>query len=313
MGLRSWFSRASSTESGSSGSSGEVLFDDDFQRKLEMLSLVSRRVVAGRTRAERRSRKKGSGVEFADHRNYVPGDDIRFVDWNVYQRFGRLLVRLFEEQEDLSVYFLVDTSASMAFGEGQKFDQARRLAAALAYVALAHLDRVTMVSVGAGQQQRMPTTRGKARIFQVLDFLRRLDAQGETNLEESMKTFVAQHKRRGVAVLLSDLYDPAGFEAGINVLRFNRFEPYVVHLVDPSDGRPAIRGDVRLTDCETGAFRDATVSAGIRARFAHAWAEYQQGVEHFCAARQVPYFAADVGAPFDDLVLRVFREGGFLR
>jgi uncharacterized protein (DUF58 family) len=313
VGLRDWFTRSARSGPARSSGSGPLLFDDDFQRKLEMLSLVSRRVVAGRTRAERRSSKKGSGVEFADHRNYVPGDDIRFVDWNVYQRFGRLLVRLFEEQEDLSVYFLVDTSASMGFGDGLKFDQARRLAAALAYVALAHLDRVTMVSVGAGQQQRMPTTRGKARIFQVLDFLRRLESAGETNLEDSMKTFVAQHKRRGVAVLLSDLYDPAGFEAAINVLRFNRFEPYVVHLVDTADGRPAIRGDVRLTDCESGAYRDATISSGIRARFARAWAEYQQGVEHFCGARHVPYFAADVETPFDDLVLRVFRQGGFLR
>src|SRR6478752_7785031 len=102
-----------------------ALFDDEFQRKLEMLALVSRRVFAGRLRAERRSKKKGSGVEFADHRDYVPGDDIRSIDWNVYRRFGRLLVRLYEEEEDLSIYFLLDCSASMGFGGGQKFDQAR--------------------------------------------------------------------------------------------------------------------------------------------------------------------------------------------
>src|SRR3954447_7063782 len=123
------------------------LFDDDFQRKLETLAIVSRRVFAGRMRAERRSKKKGSGQEFADHRDYVPGDDFRFVDWNVYQRFGKLLVRLYEEEEDLGITFIMDCSASMAFGNGKKFDQARRLAAALAYVGLANLDRVAAYGV----------------------------------------------------------------------------------------------------------------------------------------------------------------------
>src|SRR5690349_19492821 len=141
------------------------LFDDEFQRKLEMLALVSRRVFAGRLKAERRTRKKGSGVEFADHRDYAPGDDIRSVDWNVYQRFGRLLVRLYEEEEDLSIYFLLDCSSSMGFGGKEKFDQARRLVAALAYVGLANLDRVTLVAVTDSVIQRIPATRGKGRIF----------------------------------------------------------------------------------------------------------------------------------------------------
>ncbi len=125
------------------------LFDDEFQRKLETLAIVSRRVFAGRMRAERRTKKKGSGIEFADHRDYAAGDDFRYVDWNVYQRFGRLLVRLYEEEEDLSIYFIVDCSTSMGFGDGKKFDQARRLAAALAYVGLANLDRVTIVASDA--------------------------------------------------------------------------------------------------------------------------------------------------------------------
>src|SRR5882672_11747021 len=134
------------------------LFDDDFQKKLETLAIVSRRVVAGRMRAERRSKKKGSGVEFADHRDYAPGDDFRFVDWNVYQRFGKLLVRLYEEEEDLQISFIVDCSASMAFGTGQKLDQARRLCAALAYVGLANLDRVAAFGVSDEVIGQMPPT-----------------------------------------------------------------------------------------------------------------------------------------------------------
>ncbi|MBX3128987.1 MAG: DUF58 domain-containing protein [Polyangiaceae bacterium] len=289
------------------------LFDEDFQKKLETLAIVSRRVFAGRMRAERRTKKKGSGIEFADHRDYAPGDDFRYVDWNVYQRFGRLLVRLYEEEEDLSVYFIVDCSTSMGFGDGRKFDQARRLCAALAYVALANLDRVTIVSATDSIVARMPTTRGKGRIFKVFDFLRRAEPSGVTDLQDSLKTFVAQHKRRGLAVLISDLYDPAGFEQGINVLRYNKFEPYVLHIVDPQEAKPALRGDVRIYDCETGDEREVTVTPKLLERMERAWNEYLLDVERFCTSRQVPYFVADVDTPFDELVLSVFRRGGFLR
>lgn len=289
------------------------LFDDEFQRKLEMLSLVSRRVFAGRLRAERRSKKRGSGVEFADYRDYVPGDDFRTIDWNIYQRFSRLLVRLYEEEEDLGIYFLVDASTSMGFGGGKKLDQARRLCAALAYVGLANLDRVTIVALSDRVVSRMPTTRGKARIFKVFEFLSSIRPTGQTDLREALGTFVAQHKRRGLAVLLSDLYDPAGFEGGINVLRYNKFEPYVIHVVDPRDGRPDLKGDVRLYDCETGEEREVTVTEALLRRMERALIEYRESVERFCTARQVPYFPADTERPFEELVLDLFRKGGFLR
>ncbi len=289
------------------------LFDDEFQRKLEMLALISRRVFAGRLRADRRSKKKGSGVEFADHRDYAPGDDFRQIDWGVYQRFGKLLVRLYEEEEDLSIYFIVDCSASMAFGGGRKFDQAKRLAAALAYLGLANLDRVTIVGVTDQMVSRMPTTRGKGRIFKAFQFLRELETGGATNLKEALETFVAQHKRRGLAVLISDLYDPGGFEGGINVLRYAKFEPYALHVVDKSDAQPGFKGDVMLYDCETGEEREVTVTPALLERIHDAYGDYRAAIERYCVSRQVPYFAADVDMPFDELVLKVFRSGGFLR
>jgi uncharacterized protein (DUF58 family) len=316
MGLLEVFRRAASPLSRRSErprAQHKDLFDDEFQRKLEMLAVVSRRVFAGRMRAERRTKKKGSGLEFADHRDYVAGDDFRYVDWNVYRRFGRLLVRLYEEEEDLSIYFIVDCSTSMSFNDGRKFDQARRLCAALAYVGLANLDRVTIVGVSDEVVARMPTTRGKARIFKVFEFLRTLEPTGTTDLRESLKTFVAQHKRRGLAVLISDLYDPAGFEGGINMLRFNKFEPYVLHIVDPVEARLKLKGDVRIYDCETGDEREVTVTDKLLERMERAWLEYREQIERFCTSRQVPYFVADVEASFDELVLRVFRRGGFLR
>ncbi|MCC6213475.1 MAG: DUF58 domain-containing protein [Polyangiaceae bacterium] len=290
-----------------------ALFDDDFQRRLESLALVSRRVFAGRLRAERRTRKKGSGVEFADHRDYVPGDDFRAVDWNVYQRFGRLLVRLHEEEEDLSIHLLLDRSESMGFGGGKKLAQAKRLVAALAYVGLAHLDRVGIVALDDRVARQLPPTRGKGRIFRVFRFLAGIEAGGRTDLGEALRTFVAQHRRRGLAVLVSDLYDPAGFERGINTLRYHGFEPYVLHVVDRADARPDVSGDVRVQDCETGDEREVTVTAPLLEKLGRAWVDYQAEIAHFCLAHRVPYLVADADLPFDEIVLRVLRRGGFLR
>jgi uncharacterized protein (DUF58 family) len=289
------------------------LFDDEFQRKLEYLALVSRRVFAGRLRAERRTKKSGSGVEFADHRDYQPGDDFRTLDWSAYQRFERLLVRLYEEEEDLAIYFILDTSASMKFGDGQKLRYAKKVVAALAYVGLANLDRVSIVTTSDRVMERMPETRGKARIFKAFRFLREVDAEGTTDLGEAMKKFVAQNKRRGLAVLVSDLYDPRGFEKGINVLRYNKFDPFVVHVVDRDEGKPKLHGDVLVYDCETGDEREVTVTGKVLQRFGEAYAAYLAEIDRFCATHQVPFVTAPVDVAFDELILRVFRRGGFLR
>ena len=291
----------------------DELFDDEFQRKLEYLALVSRRVFSGRLRAERRTKKTGSGVEFADHRDYQPGDDFRTLDWNVYQRFGRLLVRLYEEEEDLAIYFILDASASMAFGQGRKAAYAKKVVAALAYVGLANLDRVSIVTTTDRVLDRLPETRGKARIFKTFRFLREVQSTGATDLGDAMKTFVAQNKRRGLAVLVSDLYDPSGFERGINVLRYNKFDPFVVHIVDPAEAKPKLHGDVLVYDCETGDEREVTVTARMLERYAAAYAQYLAEIERFCTTHQVPYAAASVDVPFDEMILRMFRRGGFLR
>ena len=288
------------------------LFDDEFQRKIEYLAIVSRRVFAGRMRAERKTRKTGSGIEFADHRDYVAGDDFRYLDWNVYQRFGRLLLRLFEEEEDLSIYLILDASSSMGFGDGQKLAYAKRIVAALAYIGLANLDRVTIVTTTDRVLSRMPQTRGKQRIFRVFDFLRETPAHGKTDLGEALKVFVSQHKRRGLAVLVSDLYDPTGFEHGINALRYNKFEPFVLHLVDPKDASPSMRGDVRIYDCETGEEREVTVTPRVLEKYREAHEQYLLDVQAFCTRKQVSYAQADIAVPFEEMVLRFLRRGGIV-
>src|SRR6185503_18041170 len=314
MGVLDLFKRRTSPLSRklAAGGDSEDLFDDEFQRKLDYLAMVSRRVFSGAMRAERRTKKTGSGVEFADHRDYTVGDDFRYLDWSAYQRFDRLLIRLYEEEEDLSIYFILDSSSSMAFGDGEKLRQAKRLTAALAYVGLANLDRIAIVTATDEISGRMQSTRGKARIFRIFRFLRDVQADGLTDLGEAMKTFVAQHKRRGLAVLLTDLYDPRGFEKGINVLRYNKFEPFVLHIVDPSEARPDLKGDVRVYDCETGEEREVTVTAKVLERYGQAYNEYLDEAQRFCTSRQVSYFRADVNIPFDELILRVFRRGGIL-
>ncbi len=310
MGIRSFIRRVSLPPPSVRGE--DDLFDDDFQRKLEYLAIVSRRVFAGRMRAERKTRKSGSGIEFADHRDYVPGDDFRYLDWNVYQRFGRLLLRLFEEEEDLSIYLILDASSSMGFGQNKKIAYGKRLVAALAYIGLANLDRVAIVTTTDRVLNRMPSTRGKQRIFRVFQFLRETHADGTTDLAAALKVFVNQHKRRGIAVLVTDLYDPAGFEHGINTLRYNKFEPFVIHLIDRTDASPPLRGDVRIYDCETGDERELTVTQKVLDKYREAYEEHLQQVQSFCTRKQVPYVPAEINVPFEEMILRVLRRGGIV-
>lgn len=289
------------------------LFDEEFLRKLSTLALMSRRAISGVRRGERRSKKRGSGVEFADHRPYVPGDDIRFLDIGVYQRFGKLLLRLFEEEEDLSIYFLIDTSLSMATHDSAKLNQAVQVAAALAYVGLSGLDRVSVITLGEKVSGRLPATRGKQRVFRVLEFLSEIEAEGRTNLGQALKSFIAQNKRRGMAVLLSDLFDPEGFEAGINVLRFNKFDPVVIQLVDERDHDGKLTGDLRLVDVETGEGREVSMNPQVQRKLLEETRKRQADIERFCASRGVPHFPVSVTTPFDEVVLSVLRAGGLLR
>jgi uncharacterized protein (DUF58 family) len=293
-----------------------VEFDEQFLKKLEYLYVVAKKVFVGRIRAERRSRKTGSGVEFADHRNYAAGDDLRYLDWSVYGRLDKLLLRMFEEEEDLHIYLLIDSSASMR--ANGKLDYAERICAALAYIGLAKLDRVSIIPIRSDGDdapplgERLPPMRGKANIFKVFHFLSALAPQGKTRLSRALESFVHQTKRRGLAVVVSDFYDPEGYEEGLNLLRNHRFEPTVLQLWSRAEARPTARGDLEIVDVETGASREVTVSERQLAAFARAHEAYCAALESFCATRAIPYYRADVAVPFEELVLRMFREGGFL-
>lgn len=289
------------------------LFDENFLKKLEYLHVVSRKIFSGKLRAERRGRRLGSGIEFADHRDYAPGDDFRYIDWNVYGRMSRLLLRLFEEEEDLFIFLLVDASKSMMVGEPVKFDYARRVTAALAYVALANLDRVTVLPFADGLKPALSPRRGKAQIFRVFDFLAAVSPGGETDMEASFRAFAAQTKRRGLAVIVSDFFDPRGCERALKLLAHNRFEIFAVQVCSPEDARPNVKGDLRLLDAETGEQRIATVTPAVLDAYERAFEDYGRKLDDLCASLQAGFVRTLTSVPFEDLVLRVFREGKFLK
>jgi uncharacterized protein (DUF58 family) len=289
------------------------LFDERFLKTLEHLHMVSRKVFAGNLRAERRTRKVGSGIEFADHRTYARGDDFRYIDWNLYGRLDKLLLRLFEEEEDLHIYILIDCSDSMAIGTPPKLHYAMKVGAALTYVGLANLDRVALLPFGERLLGRLPPSRGKNRIFRVFDFLRTCELGGKTDLGEIAKQFVTQNKRRGLVVVISDFYDPAGFEAGLNTLRYHKFEPFVLQCYDLREAEPELHGDLALVDCETGDTREVTVSRSLLEAYTREHERYCQELEEFCTKKALPFFRTHTAIPFEELILRIFRSGGFLR
>jgi len=291
-----------------------ALFDSEFLKKLEFLSLVSKRVFRGQLMAQRRTMQMGGGIEFADHREYNPGDDLRYLDWNVYARLGDKLIKRFQEEEDLHVYILLDISRSMNFGDPPKFDFARQVAAALAYIALADLDRVSIVAFAGNIVDTLPLTRGKQRILSLLKFLEQLEPQGEaTGLAHTAGAFVQRSRRTGLAIVISDLYDPEGFQRGVDVLRHHRYEPHVVHVVDRREAEPDLLGDVELIDVESGSARKVTVTERNLRQYKQIFQRYLDAVDTYCRSYGLGCTRADTSIAFDEFILRMMRTAGAVR
>ncbi|MEO7192997.1 MAG: DUF58 domain-containing protein [Vicinamibacterales bacterium] len=284
--------------------------DHDFLTKLEYLHVVSKRAFAGQHRADRLAQKRGRGLEFADHRAYSAGDDFRHIDWKAYKRLNRLLLRLFDEEQDLPIYLLIDISRSMA--EAAKFDHARRIAAALCYVGLAHLDHVTLVPFAGGLGREINPGRGKGRIFRVLQQLDALDAGGTTDLAESLKQFSSRRRRTGLCVVISDFLDPKGPEDPVKMLSVHGHEVFAIHVTSRHDSHCDVYGEVRLLDIETGRTQDIDVTPAAAAAHHRAFEAHAAALAQFCARYRLGYIRADVSQPFEDIVLNAFRSGQFL-
>jgi uncharacterized protein (DUF58 family) len=328
----SWFRRASpprpafaapAPSADVAGNAAGGLFDSAFLAKLERLQMLSRRTFGGQNRAERRSHKIGSSLEFADYRNYSPGDDLRSIDWNIYGRLDKLFLKLFEEEEDLHIYLLVDASESMRWQAVDartdaplrlsKLDLARRIAATLAYIGLANLDRINIHYFAAGLGDSLGLGRGKSHFRRVLDFLSRLpEDAGQTDLSRSLRAFGRRTKRRGLAIILSDFFDPRGYEEALGYLLHQRFELQLIHVLDPAELSPRLLGDLRLTDTETGQAYEVTVNESLARAYEKEIGAFLSGLDTFCARHQVGCRRALTDASFEDFVLRTLRSGGGL-
>jgi uncharacterized protein (DUF58 family) len=285
-------------------------FDGEFLRKLEFLRIVSRKAFAGRDRADRIARARGRGAEFADYRPYVAGDDVRQIDWKAYKRLNKLLLRLFDEERDLPIYLFLDASGSMALSG--KFDLARRVAAALCYIGLVHLDRVTVASFSTEMAPEIVPGRGRSRIFALLDRLDALEPAGGTDLFRTIRGFAARSRPRGVAVVISDFLDPAGVEPSLRMLSALGHDVFVLHVQASHDGDVRPLGEVRIVDVESGETRDVDLTPSLVASYRAAWARQVAALNEVCGRYRLTYLPARVDDPFEDVVLRAFRAGGFL-
>ena len=287
-------------------------FENDFLKKLEYLHILSKRVFAGQFRADRITKKRGSGLEFADHKPYTAGDDFRHIDWRAYQRLDRLLLRMFEEEQDMPVYLFIDTSRSMAEGTPSKLDYACHVAAALCYIGLAHLDRVAILTWKEKLDAETPTRRGKGQIFRIFDFLQALEPDGKTDLAGAIRAFSARRKQRGVAVVISDFLDPSGHEAGLNALRYFQHDVFLVHVTSKHDAEPAVAGDIRMVDSETGESRDVELTPTLLHAYTRAWQAHVDALAAYATKYNIGYVRTPIEQPFEDTILQVFRQGRFL-
>jgi uncharacterized protein (DUF58 family) len=289
---------------------GQELLSADFLAQLERLALLSRRTFRGRVRGERRSPRKGQSVEFSDYRPYGLGDDLRYVDWNIYGRLDRLYVKLFVDEQDLCLNLLVDGSASMGFGERSKLDFAARLAAALGFVGLVNLERVGVGIMRDHLAEGWSPTRGRKQVLPLLDFLGRLRPGGGTSLNEGLATYALRAREAGLAIVISDLFAADGYDRGLKALLERRFDVHVIHLVAPEEMNPTFAGDLRLLDVETGELRDLTVDAEALRGYRQRLRDFLERAEGFCRANEISYHRVVIDAPVEEFMLRQLK--GFL-
>lgn len=288
-------------------------------RQLEQFELRAHRRARSAARGERRSRARGQSVEFADHRSYVLGDDLRHLDWNLYGRLDRLFVKLYEEERELPVTVFLDASESMAFGTPPKFDLARRLAAALGYVALCGFDQVTVRvfpespdPAEAARRGALRGVRGKKSAPGFFRGLAGVTPGGAADLNESLRRGALAERRTGAAIVLSDFLDPAGYAPGLDALVGRGFQVSAVQLLAPEELDPAMFGDLRVVDAETGAEQEVTMGRHRLRAYRRVVEGYTQRLRDFCGGRGIRFFRAASDVKLEQFLLKEMREAEVL-
>lgn len=296
----------------------EALISPDLMKRLEQLQLLARRRSKSTAKGERRSGARGQSVEFADYRTYVPGDDLRRIDWNLFGRLERLFLKLYEEERELPVTIYLDSSESMSFGRVSKFDFARQVAAAVGYVALCGFDRVTvepfpLADDQAGLVGELRAVRGRRSAMRFFDNLNRLKAGGTADFNQALRLGAMKHRAQGVIVVLSDFLDPAGYEDGLKSLASRGSEVHAVQILAPEELEPSSYGDLRVIDSETGAEQEVTFGKYRLKAYRATVQNYCRRLQEYCRARGIRYQLAQSDTPIDDLLLKAMRTGGMWR
>jgi len=264
-------------------------------------------------KGERRSTRKGQSVEFSDFRNYAPGDDLRFIDWNTYARLDKLFLKMFLEEEDLHFYTLIDASRSMDFGTPSKLRYAKQLAAALSFIGLARADRVKIETLGQPAGQSGPVLRGRQSVWRMLDYLDGIEPGQAASLADGVKNFCLRNSGRGILVLISDLMDKQGYESALRYLVSRQMDVYVIQLLSREELDPDIKGDLKLLDCEDQDVAEITASAPLIKRYKQTLAAFIDGAREFCSRRGMNYLLASNQLPVDQLVSSYLRKRGLVR
>ena len=291
----------------------DALLTPELLRRLEQFQLLAARRAKSSLRGERRSRARGQSVEFADYRTYVAGDDFRYLDWNLYGRLERLFLKLYEEERELPVTVFLDASESMAFGEPRKFDFARQVAAAIAYVALCGFDRVSLIVFPDKPEEAVTrgalrSVRGKKSALELFRNLGQLQAGGAADFNQALRRGALQARHAGLAVVLSDFLDPGGYEDGLRALIGRRFQVSTVQILAPEELTPTVYGDLRLVDSESGGQQEVTFGKYRLKAYQQTVENYCQRLREYCRGRGISFFRASSDTPLEDLLLKQLRK-----
>jgi uncharacterized protein (DUF58 family) len=260
---------------------------------------------------ERKSPKTGKGTEFSDYRTYQIGDELRYLDWNIYARFEKFLVKLFEEEEDLEVHILLDSSLSMDFGIPTKFFYGKKLALAFSYLSVSSWEKVTFTYFQDDIKGIIPLERKRENIFKLLDQLNKLKAEGKTNLNEAIKKYVSSLKKKGLLLIISDFLSP--YKDGILYARYKKLPVYLIHVISEEEISPPYEGNLQLIDSETNEIINLYIDKSLIENYKKTLDNFLKDIESFSIKTNVEYMRTSTSIPVEDLLLRYLRMGGWLK
>jgi uncharacterized protein (DUF58 family) len=289
------------------------LLDPVFMSRLDRLDVLSRKILQGKLQGERRSKRRGQSVEFADHRPYVAGDDLRFVDWNVYGRLEQLFLKLFLEEQDLTVHIVADASASMSFGEPSKELFIKKLTAALGYVSLVNNNRVTISFIADGVTVQLANMRGRNYLDNMAECLLTTDCDGLSNFDDSCRQLAAGRIGSGVMIVLSDFLFKEGYDSGLRRLIGRQYDLYAIQVLCPQELSPNLSGELKLIDIEDADAAEITVSAALSKYYKRNMTAYCNELKDFCTSRGAVYVLTNSADSVESLVLNYLRRIRLLR